>query len=40
MLHYAQNSLEEHNDVLRTTLTYPVGAAPPPEAAYIAPGNM
>jgi len=40
VLHYAQNSLEEHNDVLRTTLTYPVGAAPPPEAAYIAPGNM
>jgi len=40
VLHYAQNSLEEHNDVLRTTLTYPVGAAPPPENAYIPPGNM
>jgi len=40
VLHYAQNSLEEHNDVLRTTLTYPVGAAPPPESAYIPPSTM
>lgn len=24
MLHYAQNSLEEHNDSLNTTLAYPV----------------
>ena len=28
MLHYAVNSLEEHNDRLKTTLMYPVGAAP------------
>ena len=26
VLHYAVNSLEEHNDKLKTTLTYPVGA--------------
>lgn len=26
VLHYAQNSLEEHNEKLKTTLTYPVGA--------------
>lgn len=28
VLHYAVNSLEEHNDRLKTTLMYPVGAAP------------
>lgn len=27
VLHYAMNSLEEHNDVLKTTLTLPVGAS-------------
>jgi phosphoinositide-3-kinase regulatory subunit alpha/beta/delta len=26
VLHYAQNSLEEHNDSLNTTLMYPVKA--------------
>jgi len=40
VLHYAVNSLEEHNDKLKTTLMYPVGAAPPPESAYIPPGEM
>lgn len=40
VLHYAVNSLEEHNDKLKTTLMYPVGAAPPLESAYIPPGEM
>lgn len=26
VLHYAKNSLEEHNEVLKTTLNYPIGA--------------
>lgn len=29
VLHYAQNSLEEHNESLRTTLTYPAFASQP-----------
>jgi len=40
VLHYEQNSLEEHNDKLKTTLMYPVGAAPSPESQYIPPGDM
>lgn len=28
MLHYAQNSLEEHNECLTTTLAYPAFAPP------------
>lgn len=28
VLHYAQNSLEEHNESLNTTLTYPAFASP------------
>jgi len=41
VLHYAVNSLEEHNDRLKTTLMYPVGAAPSlQESAYIPPGDM
>jgi len=41
VLHYSENSLEEHNDKLKTTLMYPVGAAPNPhshqESQYIPP---
>ena len=44
VLHYAKNSLEDHNDLLKTTLMYPVGAparrnpaaaSPPVENTYI-----
>jgi len=42
VLHYAVNSLEEHNDRLKTCLYFPVGAAPPGQesAAYVPPDNM
>jgi len=40
VLHYAVNSLEEHNEKLKTTLMYPVGSAPSPESPYIPPGEM
>ena len=42
VLHYAVNSLEEHNDSLKTCLYFPVGAAPPGQesAAYVPPDNM
>lgn len=43
VLHYAENSLEEHNEELKTTLTYPFFAAPqvaPQESAYIPPGHL
>lgn len=42
VLHYAVNSLEEHNDKLKTTLMYPVGAptATLHESAYIPPDAM
>ena len=42
VLHYAVNSLEEHNDKLKTTLMYPVGAptATLQESAYIPPDAM
>ena len=40
VLHYAVNSLEEHNDRLKTTLMFPVGAPPSQESAYIQPEDM
>ena len=40
VLHYAVNSLEEHNDRLKTTLMFPVGAPSPQESAYIPPEGM
>jgi len=43
VMHYAENSLEEHNDKLKTPLMFPVGAAPPPPGSgceYIPPGGM
>jgi phosphoinositide-3-kinase regulatory subunit len=42
VLHYAVNSLEEHNDRLKTCLYFPVGAAPPNQesAAYVPSDNM
>merc|ERR1719219_585891 len=42
VLHYAVNSLEEHNDRLKSCLYFPVGAAPPSQeaAAYVPPDNM
>jgi hypothetical protein len=42
VLHYAVNSLEEHNDRLKTTLLHPVGAAPPclQESTYIPPDAL
>ncbi|CAB4062073.1 PIK3R1_2_3 [Lepeophtheirus salmonis] len=35
VVHYSKNSLEEHNDKLRTKLLYPVGLNSHPESAYI-----
>ena len=40
VLHYAVNSLEEHNERLKTTLMFPVGAPSPQESAYIPPEGM
>ena len=40
VLHYAVNSLEEHNDRLKTTLMFPVGAPSSQESAYIPPEGM
>lgn len=43
VLHYAENSLEEHNEELKTTLTYPFFAAPvmaQQESAYIPPQHL
>ncbi|XP_066997352.2 phosphatidylinositol 3-kinase regulatory subunit alpha isoform X2 [Anabrus simplex] len=37
VLHYAQNSLEEHNDSLNTTLAYPVFATPRTKGTAVVP---
>ncbi|XP_047101882.1 phosphatidylinositol 3-kinase regulatory subunit alpha [Schistocerca piceifrons] len=39
VLHYAQNSLEEHNDALKTTLAYPVFASGPTQPNQTASEN-
>ena len=40
VLHYANNSLEEHNEKLKTTLKFPVGGCSPHENAYIPHDGM